>query len=171
MQLLQAGAHQLILLELDSSLLAQGAQEAGLLCEITDGERFVTLRVEAPDNDQPLLLFDAADAGLANWFSRCQFYVDGRSGAVLQTPFLIANSFDRRGRVEPQALRIQVRKELPAHFRLPGRQPVNEKMLYAVLFNFLTALQKVGVGICGGPLVKPLATKADTPPSPPFTRG
>lgn len=171
MQLLQAGSHQLILLELDTSLLLQGAKEAGFDCEIADSDRYVTLRIEATDRDEPLLLFDASDPGHANWFSRCQFYVDGRSGAVLQTPFLIANSFDRRGRIETGALRIQVRKELPAHFRLPGRQPLNEKMLYAVLFNFLTALRKVGVGVCGGPLVKPVANKADTPPSPPFTRG
>jgi hypothetical protein len=171
MQLLQAGVHQLILLELDPSLLTQGARETGFDCEVSDTERYVTLHIEAPDRDQPLLLFDAADTSLANWFGRCQFYVDGRSGAVLQTPFLIANSYDRRGRIEPRALRVQVRKELPAHFRLPGRQPVNEKMLYAVLFNLFNALQKVGVGVCGGPLVTPLATKADTPPSPPFTRG
>lgn len=171
MQLLQAGTHQLILLELDTSQLLQGARESGFDCEIADSERYVTLRLEAADRDQPLLLFDASDPANAIWFSRCQFYVDGRSGAVLQTPFLISNVYDRRGQLQPRALRIQVRKELPAHFRLPGRQPVSEKMLYAVLFNFFNALQKVGVGLCGGPLVVSLATKADTPPSPPFTRG
>lgn len=171
MQLLQAGSHQLILLELESSLLQQGARETGFDCEIADSERFVTLRLDAAEREQPLLLFDAADPAHAIWFSRCQFYVDGRSGAVLQTPFLIGNVHDRRGRLEAQKLRVQVRKELPAHFRLPGRQPVNEKMLYAVLFNFFNALQKVGVGVCGGPLVTPLASRADTPPAPPFTRG
>lgn len=171
MQLLQAGAHQLILLELEPSLLNQGARETGFDCEISDSGRYVTMRIEATDRDQPLLLFDASHTANAIWFSRCQFYVDGRSGAVLQTPFLIGNVHDRRGQLLPRALRVQVRKELPAHFRLPGRQPVNEKMLYAVLFNFFGALQKVGVGVCGGPLVVPLATKADTPPSPPFVRG
>lgn len=171
MQLLQAGSHQLILLELEPSLLVQGARECGFDCEVSDSGRYVTLRIEAPDRDEPLLLFDAAEPGNAIWFSRCQFYVDGRSGAVLQTPFLISNVHDQRGRLLARALRIQVRKELPAHFRLPGRQPVNEKMLYAVLFNFFNALLKVGVGLCGGPLVAPLATKADAPPSPPFTRG
>lgn len=171
MQLLHAGSQQLILLELEPSLLLQGAKETGFECEVADSDRYVTLRIEATEREQPLLLFDAADATHGIWFSRCQFYVDGRSGSVLQTPFLIANSRDRRGRLEQRALRVQVRKELPAHFRLPGRQPVNEKMLYAVLFNFFNALQKVGVGVCGGPLVQPLATKADTPPSPPFTRG
>lgn len=170
MQLLQAGSHQLILLELEPSLLLQGARETGFDCEIADSDRYVTLRLEATDRDQPLLLFDAADTSHANWFARCQFYVDGRSGMVLQTPFLVGNAFDRTGRLEVRALRVQVRKELPAHFRLPGRQPLNEKMLYAVLFNFFNALQKVGVGVCGGPLVTPLASKADTPPSPPFTR-
>ena len=171
MQVLHAGSHQLILLELDSSLLLQGAKETGFECEVADSDRYVTLRIEATERDQPLLWVDAADPSLGNWFARCQFYVDGRSGMVLQTPFLVANSLDRRGRVEPQSLRVQIRKELPAHFRLPGRQPLSEKMLYAVLFNFFNALQKVGGGVCGGPLVTPVATKADTPPLPPFTRG
>ena len=51
------------------------------------------------------------------WFSRCQFYVNGLSGAVLQTPLILANSRDAHGKLE-QAVRISLKKELPASFRL-----------------------------------------------------
>ena len=168
--MLHAGSHQLLLLELESDLLKQGASETGYECVVEESNRLVTLHLELEDRDAPLLLFDASDPGNAGWFSRCQFYVDGRTGAVLQTPFLVANLRDRSGRVSRQGVRLQIRKELPVYFRLPGRQPVNEKSLYAVLFNFLNALREVGVGVCGGPVVTPLAGKADAPPSPPFSR-
>jgi hypothetical protein len=45
---------------------------------------------------------------------------------------------------------------------MPGRQPVTEQALYAVLYNFLHALLEVGVGVCGGPVVKPLAGRTET---------
>jgi hypothetical protein len=107
------------------------------------------------------LLFDAADPGNLGWFSRCTFYVDGRTGIVLQTPISIANLRDRSGRPLPNAVRLQIAKELPPTFRLPGKQPVTEQMVYAVLFNFLNALAKTGVGVCGGPVVQPLAGRTD----------
>jgi hypothetical protein len=109
----------------------------------------------------PLLLFDAADPGNLGWFSRCQFYVDGTSGAVLQTPLSLANQRDRHGRTLPYSVRIQVMKELPGTFRMPGRQPVNEQVIYAVLYNLLNALLNTGVGVCGGPIVKPLAGRTE----------
>lgn len=168
--MLQAGGQQFLLLELESDLLKQGARETGFDCEVTEGDRMVTLDLEAT-GEEPLLLFDAADTQNSGWFSRCQFYVDGHTGAVLQTPFLIAHRRGKNGRVQRRALRLQIRKELPLHFRLPGRQPVNEKVLYSVLFNFLNALKNTGVGVCGGFLLTPLADKNDAPPSPPFTRG
>lgn len=76
---------------------------------------------------------------------------------MLQTPFTLANRQDPAGRPHTRALAVQVRKELPLDFRFPGRQPLNEKVMYSVLFNFLNALQNVGVGICGAGIVKSLA--------------
>jgi len=107
------------------------------------------------------LLFDAADPGNLGWFSRCQFYVDGISGAILQTPLSLANQRDKAGRALPHAVRVQISKELPGTFRMPGRQPVSEQVIYAVLFNLLNALLNTGVGVCGGPAVKPLAGRTE----------
>jgi len=154
----------MVLLELDGDVLRRGAEELGYACTVDDCPRHTLLNLSAPDRETPLLLFDAADPGNTGWFSRCQFYVDARTGGVLQTPFSVANRKDPEGRVVPRALRLQIAKELPAHFHLPGRQPVNEKVLYSVLFNLLAALQKVGVGVCGQGVVRPLAGRVDAPP-------
>jgi hypothetical protein len=54
------------------------------------------------------------------------------------------------GNVLQNAVRLQINKELPSTYRLPGKQAVTEQMLYAVLFNFLNALLTTGVGVCGG---------------------
>ena len=109
-----------------------------------------------------MLLFDAADPGNLGWFSRCQFYVDGRTGTVLQTPIVIANQRDRSGRTLPHGLRLQIFKELPTSFRLPGKQPVTEELVYKVLYNLLGALMNTGVGVCGGPIIKPLAGRTES---------
>jgi hypothetical protein len=45
---------------------------------------------------------------------------------------------------------------------MPGRQPVNEQVIYAVLYNLLNALLNTGVGVCGGPGVKPLAGRTES---------
>jgi hypothetical protein len=163
MQLIQAGKHQYVALEFDQDLLRQGAHDSGFEVEIDDQPRVLNLLLRAPERDGPLLLFDAADTANTGWFSRCTFYIDGRTGAVLQTPFFVANRFDAPGRPNPKALSVQLLKELPAHFRLPGRQPVAEKTIYAVLFNFLSALQKTGVGLCGPGAVRPLTGRVDAP--------
>ena len=155
MQTLYAGSRQLILLELEHDLVKQGAVECGFDCQVSEGERQTTLELAAPDRESPLLLFDAADAANTGWFSRCQYYVDARTGAVLQTPFLLANRFDGRGRVLPRQIRLQIRRELSPDFRLPGRQAVTERVLYSVLFNFLGALTTHGVGLCGQGIVQP----------------
>jgi hypothetical protein len=162
MQVLQAGSHKYLLLELEPDMLDQVARQAGFECRVEDGPRAVTLELTVEGRKAPLLLFDAADPGNLGWFSRCQFYVDGQSGAVLQTPFALANLKERSGRVKPNSIRIRIAKELPASFRLPGRQPVTEQMVYAVLFNFLTALLEVGVGLCGSKVIRPLAGRADS---------
>jgi hypothetical protein len=160
-QVLQAGEHKLILLELDPEFLTNIAKQATFECQIEDGARTVVLELAAASREEPLLLFDASDSGNLGWFSRCQFYVDGRTGAILQTPMQMANRKDRGGRLMSTGVRIQISKELPAAFRLPGKQPVTEQMVYAVFFNFLNALLNGGVGVCGGPVVKPLAGRSE----------
>jgi len=161
MQVLEAGPNKYLLLELDPEFLGNIARQAGFDFKIEDRERVVSLDLAANDRQAPLLLFDAADPGNLGWFSRCQFYVDGKSGSVLQTPLSLANRHDRSGRALPHAVRLQIAKELPGTFRMPGRQPVSEQVIYAVLFNLLNALLNTGVGVCGGPTVKPLAGRTE----------
>lgn len=162
MQVLQAGEHKLLLLELDPEFVANIAKQAGFEHKIAETARSMSLELVATDRTAPLLLFDAADPGNLGWFSRCQFYVDGSTGGVLQTPILLANQRDRTGRLLPNAVKLQIAKELPASFRLPGKQAVSERMVYAVLFNLLNALVSSGVGVCGGPIVKPLAGRTES---------
>src|SRR4030081_618347 len=162
MQVLQAGQHKLLLLELDPDFINHIAKQTGFEPKLDDGPRSLTIDLAAPDRQGPLLLFDAADPGNLGWFSRCQFYVDGNTGAVLQTPISVANLRDRAGRTIPNSIRLQIIKELPATFRLPGKQPVTEQMIYAVLYNLLNAFMNIGVGVCGGSMVKPLAGRSET---------
>jgi len=56
---------------------------------------------------------------------------------------------------------LQINKELPANFRLPNKVPVTEQMVYNVLYNFLNALMNIGVGVCGGKVVRPLAGRTE----------
>jgi hypothetical protein len=161
MQVLQAGQYKYLLLELDHDLVSGIVKQAGFEFKIQENERGLMLDLDIPNRQTPLLLFDASDPGNLGWFSRCTFYVDGNTGRVLQTPLTVANVRDTRGRSSPQAVRVQIAKELPAGFRLPGKQPVTEQMVYAVLYNFLQALVNVGVGICGGSVVKPLAGRSE----------
>ena len=162
MQVLQAGEHKLLLLELDPDFIANIAKQAGFEHKLSETPRSLNLELTATDRQAPLLLFDAADPGNLGWFSRCQFYVDGSTGSVLQTPIVIANQRDRGGRVLPTSLRLQIAKELPTSFRLPGKQAVSERMVYSVLFSLLSALLNSGVGVCGGSVVKPLAGRTES---------
>lgn len=157
MQVLQAGSHKLLLLEPDVEFLKNVVRQAGFESRLEEHPRTVVLDLTAPNREAPLLLFDAADPGNLGWFSRCQFYVDGQTGNVLQTPLVLGNRRDPSGKIQPNAVRLQIRKELPASFRLPGKQPVTEQLLYALLFNFLNALLTTGVGVCGNGVVRPLA--------------
>jgi hypothetical protein len=161
MQVLNAGDDKLLLLELDTEFIENIAKQAGFEFKLDDQSRRVVLDLNAEGRQAPLLLFDAADPANLGWFSRCQFYVDGLSGAVLQTPIQLANTRDRSGRALPHAIRIQINKELPATFRLPNKAPVTEQMVYAVLYNFLNALLNTGVGVCGTAVVKPLAGRTE----------
>src|SRR5438270_12203224 len=135
MQVLQAGAHKLIYLELQPEMVANIARQAGFETKAKDGRRMIHLDLTAPGRQGPLLLFDAADPANLGWFSRCQFYVDGRTGGVMQTPMTVANKRDRAGRSVVNGLRLRISKELPATFRLPGKQPMTEHVFYAMLNN------------------------------------
>jgi len=161
MQVLDAGPNKYLMLELDPEFIGNIARQAGFEFKIDNQSRVLSLDLSAADRQAPLLLFDAADPGNLGWFSRCQFYVDGTSGSVLQTPLSVANQRDRSGRALPHAIRVQITKELPGTLRMPGRQPVNEQVVYAVLYNLLNALLNTGVGVCGGPTVKPLAGRTE----------
>src|SRR5271169_6241608 len=161
MQVLQAGDHKFLLLELDPDFIANIAKQAGFEYKIEDSKRSLCIDLLASDRQAPLLLFDAADPGNLGWFSRCQFYVDGTSGAVLQTPITVANQRDRTGRALPHALRLQIAKELPVTFRMPNKAAVTEQLIYSVLYNFLNALLNVGVGVCGGTAIRSLAGRTE----------
>ncbi len=161
MQVLEAGFNKYLLLELDAEFVGNIAKQAGFVFKIKDQPRVMSLELSASDREAPLLLFDAADPGNLGWFSRCQFYVDGQSGTVLQTPLSLANHRDKAGRTSPHAVRVQISKELPGTFRMPGKQLVTEQVVYAVLFNLLSALMNTGVGVCGGPIVRPLAGRTE----------
>lgn len=160
MQILQAGSHQLLAFEFDNNTLRQLAGEAGVEVDVQEGGRSLVVQVSAPTRESPFLLFDAADPANTGWFSRCHFYVDGRTGNVMQTPFTIAHQFDPNGRPLGRGLVLQIRKELPHHFRMPGRPAVNEKLIYTVFYNFLNALCEVGVGVCGTGSIRPLAGRS-----------
>jgi hypothetical protein len=142
-------------------MVAKIARDAGFETRAKDGQRHIQLDLSAPGRQAPLLLFDAADPANLGWFSRCQFYVDARSGAVMQTPLTLANKRDRGGKAHRNSVRINISKELPATFRLPGKQPLTEQAFYALLFTFLTALMKTGVAICGNGGVEPLAGRTE----------
>jgi hypothetical protein len=161
MQVLQAGSHKLLLLELERESLENIAKQSGFELRFEEGDRRVLLELNAENRQAPLLLFDAADPANLGWFSRCQFYVDGTSGAVLQTPIQLGNSRDRSGRAIPNQLRLRISKELPANFRMPNKAPVTEQMVYSVLHNLLQALLNTGVGVCGSGVVQPLAGRTE----------
>ena len=163
MQVLQAGRHKLILLEIDPATVLAVAQGAGFTARVKESPRSLVLDLTADDREAPLLLFDASDPANLGWFSRCQFYIDGRTGSVMQTPLAVANKRDRSGRLVGNSLRVRISRELPGSFRLPGRQPMTEQVLYAMLNNFLQALMRTGVAICGGEVVQPLAGRSEAP--------
>jgi hypothetical protein len=161
MQVLKAGSHKLIRLELDPEFVTNIVKQAGFDFKLEENGRSLSLDLMATERQAPLLLFDAADPGNLGWFSRCQFYVDGTTGLVLQTPIQLANVRDRQGRALPHSIRLQIAKELPVTFRMPGKQPVTEQVVYAVLYNFLNALLNTGVGVCGNRVIKALAGRTE----------
>jgi hypothetical protein len=162
MQVLQAGQYKLIYLELQPEVITNIAKQAGFETRTKDGQRSIQLDISTPGREGPLLLFDAADPANLGWFSRCQFYVDGRSGAVMQTPLILANKRDRGGKAHRNSVRLSISKELPASFRLPGKQPLTEQVFYALFSTFLSALTKTGVAVCGIGVIQPLAGRTES---------
>ncbi len=161
MQVLQAGQHKLILLELDPAMLATIARQAGFEIKLDESPRSILVDLTAAGRQSPLLLFDASDPANLGWFSRCQFYIDGRTGGIMQTPMSIANLRDRVGRPLQHGVRLRISKELPADFRLPGKQLVTEQVIYALFYNFLNALIRTGVAVCGISAVQALAGRTE----------
>jgi hypothetical protein len=155
MQYVEARGRRLVTLEPDHATLRSLSEQAGLSCVLEVLDRQVVLDLSLQNALEPFVLFDAADPANLGWFSRCQFYVDGLSGRVLQTPLTISNG-RARGRVQPDRLQVSLSTELPATYLLPGRQSVNEQVVYSLLFNFLTALRENGVAVCGRGSVEPL---------------
>ncbi|MCB1020801.1 MAG: hypothetical protein KDC27_12790, partial [Acidobacteria bacterium] len=98
MRYLQAGSRQLVALEPDHDVIRNLVQQAGFECSIEENARQLVLEVKPAAEGDSLLLFDAAQPSNLGWFSRCQFYVDGLTGAVLQTPLTVANCIEDDGR-------------------------------------------------------------------------
>lgn len=155
MQYVEARGRRLVTLEPDHATLRSLSEQAGFSCLLEVLDRQVVLDLGLENTTEPFVLFDAADPANLGWFSRCQFYVDGLSGRVLQTPLTISNG-RVKGRVQPDRLQVSLSTELPATYLLPGRQSVNEQVVYSLLFNFLTALRENGVAVCGRGSVEPL---------------
>jgi hypothetical protein len=156
MRFLQAGNQKLVALEPEHEIVEDLVSQAGFKCKLEEDDRQLVIELKPASAASTIRLFEAADAANREWFSDCQFYVDAFSGAVLQTPLTIANCHNSQGRLLPK-LRVAISKELPAAFRLPGRQSVSEQVVYALLYNFLVALKESGVAICGRGGIQPLA--------------
>ena len=156
MRYLQAGDRQLVALEPNHDVIRNLVQQAGFECSIEETSRQFVLEVKPAAEGESILLFDAAEPSNLGWFSRCQFYINGLTGWVLQTPLAVANCRDAAGRIDAGRLRVALSTELPAGFRLPGRQAVSEQVVYALLYNLLTALRETGVAVCGKGSVEPL---------------
>lgn len=156
MQLLQAGKHRLLLLEYDLDQLTQVCQQAGFTVTIEETSMALLLDLTANERKVPLLVFDAAEPANLGWFSRCQFYIDGATGNVLQTPISVGNKRGPRGQLELEGVRLRLAKELPPGFKLPGRQSVSEQVIYGLLFNLLSAMLQAGVAVCGTGVFRPL---------------
>ncbi len=127
MHVVKAGDRELIALDLDPELVSKIASQSGFACKVSENARAVIAELTAESREGPLLLFDAADSANLGWFSRCQFYVDGHTGAVLQTPMYVGNLRDPRGRPMAQSVRLQISKEIPVGVKIAGRQQVSEQ--------------------------------------------
>src|SRR5260370_31305730 len=67
MQVLQAGTHKLILLELEADLVNSVAKQAGFESRVKDSPRSIQLELTAAGRQGPLLRFDAADPADLAW--------------------------------------------------------------------------------------------------------
>ena len=97
------------------------AGQAGFDARTRDGQRSMNVELSAVERNAPLLLFDAADPANLGWFSRCQFYVDGRTGAVMQTPITLGQQARPRRKAAPK---LRARRHLegtPRHLSPAGQ--------------------------------------------------
>ena len=62
MQVLQAGQHKLIYLEVEPDMVTSIARQAGFDTKARDGQRSMTLDLSFPGRHSPLLLFDFLNA-------------------------------------------------------------------------------------------------------------
>jgi hypothetical protein len=75
---------------------------------------------------------------------------------------VLRSRVDRGGRAHRNSVRLAISKELPVSFRLPGKQPLTEPVFYHLLSNFLAALTRTGVAVCGAGVVQPLAGRTES---------
>ena len=78
MQVLQAGQHKFIYLELQPEMVASIARQAGFETKAKDSPRTIHLDLSAPVRHGPLLLFDAADPANLGWFFPRPLFRGGR---------------------------------------------------------------------------------------------
>ena len=136
--------------------------DASATTEFTDGPLL-------PDEDRTLPApprgsADAASSGMLttemapNYSATTAF-----STSEMAPNFMSTTALDHPSDLLPDALRLRLAKEVPANFRLPGKQPLNEQVVYGLLFNLLQAMQQVGVAVCGGPVFLPLSGRRKVP--------
>jgi hypothetical protein len=157
MQVLQSGQHKWIFLELEGELVSNIAKREGFDAKLKDSSRNMVLELTAQGRQAPLLLFDASDPANLGWFSRCTFYVDGRSGAVMQTPMTVGNKRDRGGKARMKFRPPDHPGELPASFR---RRKVAHRTGFHHLLTVLQARQERRSAVVA--LAQPLAGRTES---------
>ena len=86
MQVLQAGQHKFIYLELQPEMVASIARQAGFETKAKDSQRTIHLDLSAPVRQGPLLLFDAADPANLGWFRAASSTWTGAREASCKRP-------------------------------------------------------------------------------------
>jgi len=148
-----SGQHKLLLLELDLDLVTTIAKQAGFEVKSEDTARSLVLDLNATGRQAPLLLFDAADQAKPRLFSRCQYYVEGRTGVIMQTPITLAISATATDARFPTQS-PENRKRIALQFSAARKAGHHEQIIYALLQSVLGALTKTGIAVCGGPVVQ-----------------
>ena len=163
MQVLQAGQHKLIYLELEPEMVSSIAKQAGFDTKAKDRR---ARHHAGPHGGRPAVAAAAVRCGRS-----------GQPGMVFALPVLHgwphrggdANAHHPGEQARP---RRQARSAIPcasisprncrpaSGCRASSRSP--SRCLYALLFNFLNALMKTGVAVCGGDAVQALAGRTES---------